>query len=254
MMIEVTIDGQKTEVEEGTKILAAAQQLGIHIPTLCYHEGLPPDGNCRLCQVEVIDRGKEKLAIACMYPIRRPMEIFTDTEKVMDARRSVIRMHLNRCPQAKVLQDLAEEYGVEPLDERFVAAHDDLCIRCGRCVRACAALGNNCLGFAGRGWDRTIVPPFDEPPVGCVGCASCAEVCPTGAIQVHEEGNIRKIWGREFKLVRCSRCGEYFATEEQIAAAESCGSAEEWDGYVAEVAMVCPRCRKRDEAERIRNW
>jgi len=243
-MIEVTIDGQTIEVEKDTKVLAAAKKLGIHIPTLCYHEGLPPDGNCRLCQVEVIDKGRQKLAIACMYPIRGPMEIFTDNERVREARKSVIQLHLNRCPQAKIIQDLAEEYGVEPLDERFVTEHSDLCIRCGRCVRACEALGNNCLSFSGRGWDRVLVPPFNEPPVGCLGCAACAEVCPTGAIIVKDEKDIRKIWGKDFTLVKCRQCGEAFATKEQLTAL---GKTD------LEGMDLCPRCKKRDEAERITN-
>ncbi|WOF16428.1 2Fe-2S iron-sulfur cluster binding domain-containing protein [Methanoplanus sp. FWC-SCC4] len=243
-MIEITIDGKKIEVEKETKILEAANRLGINIPTLCYHEGLPPDGNCRLCQVEVVKGGKSKLAIACMFPVREPMEVFTDNENVMEARRSIIKLHLNRCPQAKILQDLAEEYGVEPLDERFVAENPDLCIRCGRCVRACEALGNNCIGFSGRGWNREIVPPFNEPPEGCLGCAACAEVCPTGAIVVREDNDTREIWGRTFKLVRCKSCGDPIGTEEYI---EKRGK-EEIEGM-----DLCPRCKKRDEAERVGN-
>jgi len=245
-MIEITIDEQTVEVEEGTKILQAAQKLGIYIPTLCYHAGLPPDGNCRLCQVEVETetQGKKKLAFACMYPVREGMKVFTGTEPVLEARRSVIKLHLNRTPQVKILQDLAEEYGVALPDWPFVTEHDDLCIRCGRCVRACEALGNNCLGFTGRGWDRELIPPFDEPPAGCMGCAACAEVCPTGAIVVKEDGDVREIWGRKFRLVRCIRCGDAFATEEQMAVVDTSGT---------EGMDLCPRCRNSDGAERMKN-
>lgn len=243
-MIEITINGIKTEVLEDTKILEVAKKLGIKIPTLCHHDALPPDGNCRVCQVEVYDRerGKGKLAIACMYPIRKPVDIFTDNEKVRDARKSVIKLHLNRCPQAKVIQELAEEYGVEPLDERFIEEHDDICIRCGRCVRACEALGNNCLSFSGRGWNREIVPPFNEPPEGCLGCAACAEVCPTGAIKVTEEEGFREIWGRKFRLAKCSRCNEYYATEEYL---------KKLDPDEVIDINLCPRCKKAEEARRI---
>jgi len=69
-MIEITIDGRKCAVEKGTTALEATRALGIEIPTLCHHDGLPPDGNCRLCQVEVVDRGRKSLVISCMYPIR----------------------------------------------------------------------------------------------------------------------------------------------------------------------------------------
>ncbi|WP_218185220.1 hypothetical protein [Methanogenium cariaci] len=57
-------------------------------------------------------------------------------------------------------------------------------------------------------------------------------------------GNICEIWGREFRLVRCPDCGEYFATEEQLEKADTCGGAG--------VPDLCPRCRKRDEAGRIK--
>lgn len=246
LMVEITIDGQNVEVEKGTKILEAANKLGIDIPTLCYHAGLPPDGNCRLCQVEIETetQGKKKLAFACMYPVREGMKVFTGTERVLEARRSVIKLHLNRTPQVKILQDLAEEYGVELPDASFVKEHDDLCIRCGRCVRACKALGNNCLGFTGRGWDRELVLPTGKSLAACRGCAACAEVCPAGAIVVKEDGDVREIWGRRFRLVRCTRCGDAFATEEQMAVVDTSGT---------EGMNLCPRCRTSDEAERIKN-
>ena len=245
-MVEITIDGQTVEVEEGTKIFPAAQKLGIDIPTLCYHAALPPDGNCRLCQVEVETeaQGKKKLVFACMYPVSEGMKVFTRTERVLEARRSVIKRHLNRTPQVKIVQAFAEEYGVALPDGSFVKEHDDLCIRCGRCVRACEALGNNCLGFTGRGWDRELVLPTGKSLAACMGCAACAEVCPTGAIVVKEDGDVREIWGRKFRLVRCIRCGDAFATEEEVALLAVAGT---------EGMNLCPRCRKSDEAERIKN-
>ncbi|WP_298666056.1 2Fe-2S iron-sulfur cluster-binding protein [uncultured Methanofollis sp.] len=244
-MIEVTIDGKKIEVEKGTTALEAAEALGIEIPTLCYHPGLPADGNCRLCQVEVIDRGRKSLAISCMYPIRGPVEIFTDTEDVRRARKFVIQLLIARSPQSPVLQKLAEEYGVDVPDERFVQKGEvDLCIRCGRCVRACAELGNECIDFVSRGWEKEVNTPFNEPSKTCIGCGSCAEVCPTGAIVVTEKDGTRTIWDRTFRLVACDACGTPFATEEQLEAAKP--EFEQTDTRV-----LCPRCRKIAEARTI---
>lgn len=244
-MIEVTIDGRKIEVEKGTTALEAARTLGIEIPTLCYHPGLPPDGNCRLCQVEILDRGRKSLAISCMYPIRGPVEIFTDTPAVIKARKFVIRLLLARSPRSPVIQNLAEKYGVTLPDDRFVQKGDiDLCIRCGRCVRACAELGNDCIDFVSRGWEKEVNTPFKEPAGDCRGCASCAEVCPTGAILVTEKDNTRTIWGRTFELVACEMCGKHFATKEQLEAAKPEVEPED-------KRILCPTCRRRVEAEGI---
>ena len=52
-MMRVTIDGITTEVAAGTTILKAAQEIGIKIPTLCYHPDQDIKANCRICVVEV---------------------------------------------------------------------------------------------------------------------------------------------------------------------------------------------------------
>lgn len=244
-MVEVTIDGRKIEVEKGTTALEAAQLLGIEIPTLCYHPGLPPDGNCRLCQVEVLDRGRKSLAISCMYPIRGPVEIHTDTPAVLKARKFVIRLLLARSPKSPVLLELAEKYGVELPDERLVQDRTiDLCIRCGRCVRACAELGNNCIDFVSRGWEKEVNTPFKDPSLDCIGCGSCAEVCPTGAILMTEKDDTRTIWGRTFELVACERCGKRFSTKAQLDAAET-------EVEPKNTRILCPSCRRFVEAHEI---
>ena len=52
-LIDLTIDGKRLTVPEGTLIVDAAKQAGIDIPVFCYHPKLKPAGMCRMCLVEV---------------------------------------------------------------------------------------------------------------------------------------------------------------------------------------------------------
>ena len=52
-MVNLTIDGIALSVPEQTTILDASAKAGVHIPTLCYWEGLNEIGACRVCVVEV---------------------------------------------------------------------------------------------------------------------------------------------------------------------------------------------------------
>lgn len=241
-MLEVLIDGRTALVSPGTTILEAAARLGIRIPTLCYHPGLPAVGSCRLCMVEIVRGGSHRLVTACMYPITEPgLMVLTDTERVKQARRFILGLLLQRSPAVPLLQELAREYGVER-DPRFTLP-EDLCIRCGRCVRACEETGNRAISFAWRGWEREVSPPFGEPPAACTGCGACAEVCPTGAISLEDRDGVRHLWGRRFPLVACRECGEYFATAEQLAALAAQGELVEEE--------LCPRCRRRKQGEKF---
>ena len=66
-MVNITIDGQKIQVEEGTSLLEAAESIGIKIPTLCYHKALSPYGACRLCLVEITQNGRKMIQASCQY-------------------------------------------------------------------------------------------------------------------------------------------------------------------------------------------
>ena len=61
-MINLTINGMEIQAQEGQTILKAARENGIHIPTLCFLEGINEIGSCRICVVEI--EGRAGLATA----------------------------------------------------------------------------------------------------------------------------------------------------------------------------------------------
>jgi NADH dehydrogenase/NADH:ubiquinone oxidoreductase subunit G len=230
-MIQGRIDGREITVPQGTAILAAAAAAGLAIPTLCHHEGLPPDGNCRLCLVEMGGR----LVASCFYPLRvGGFDIQTLSPGVRSARRFILTLMLARAPRAPRLLELAEEYKVSP-EPRFTDEPDG-CIRGGRCARACAENGAEAVALVGRGRRRRVTGPFFEPPEACRGCLACTEVCPTGVITWSEQGGRRRVWERDFDLLACESCHKPFVTP------------EEWARLGAVSPRLCPACRRKANA------
>ncbi|MEW6040998.1 MAG: 2Fe-2S iron-sulfur cluster-binding protein [Elusimicrobiota bacterium] len=182
-IIKLKFDGKEITAKAGQTILEAAKSAGIRIPTLCHNDMLSPYGSCRICTVEVEKNGVTRLQASCAYPVEEGITVRTNTDRVLKGRKLMIEFLLARCPDAKVLQDLAKEYGVEKV--RFTPKNKD-CILCGMCVRVCAErLGIGAIGFSGRGVNRKVSIPFeDEESDVCVGCGACTYVCPTGAIQM----------------------------------------------------------------------
>jgi heterodisulfide reductase subunit A len=182
-LIRVTIDGQETQVQRDTTILQAATDLGIQIPTLCHHPALEPYGACRLCTVEVIRDGWSRLVTSCNYPIRGEIEVVTASDKVVRGRRMIVELLWARCPETKVFQQLAAEYGIER--PRFEPCEGELCYLCGLCIRVCDELvGARAISFVGRGVEREVATPFFQVSDACIACGACEFICPTGAIRV----------------------------------------------------------------------
>lgn len=205
-MVNLTIDGKNIEVKEGTTVLNAARQAGVEIPTLCDHPQLTPYGGCRLCLVEI--EGARTLQPSCTMPASNNMVVKTDSEKIRDARKFVLTMIFSErnhfCPYCQVsggdceLQNSAYDEGMThwpiqpnwkpyPVDAShpFIVLEHNRCILCRRCVRACGELvGNFTLGFEERGADSTLVADLGLPlgESSCVGCGTCVQVCPTGAL------------------------------------------------------------------------
>jgi heterodisulfide reductase subunit A len=178
-MVALTINGQRVEVEEGTKLLRAIEKAGVKVPTLCDHKALSPYGACRLCVVEVGTEGRSsEFQASCSYPVREGLVVSTDTERVRRARRITAELLLARCPESETIQRIAADLGVgEP---RIEKKYDD-CVYCGLCVRMCAErMKRSAVGFSGRGPRKKLEPPFGKHNEMCWTCGACNQICPVG--------------------------------------------------------------------------
>jgi NADH dehydrogenase/NADH:ubiquinone oxidoreductase subunit G len=236
MPINVAIDGNVCVGEPGEYILGIASRNGVDIPALCHHEGLPGQGCCRVCVVEVETDGRRDIVTACNYPVTRDCAVYTGGERVARNRHMTLTMLRARAPESDAIKRLFDKYGVAP-NSRFIDNPGGKCVMCGLCARACESLGTGAIHAANRGVDKAIATPYGEQSAVCVGCASCARVCPAGAIRVNEEGFKRTIWNKTFPLRACKSCGSRFATMVELRrAAEKMG---------AEIPVLCETCRKK---------
>ncbi|MFZ3046719.1 MAG: 2Fe-2S iron-sulfur cluster-binding protein, partial [Desulfatirhabdiaceae bacterium] len=179
--ILLQIDGKEVKAKKGMTVLEAAQSAGIAIPTLCHHEKLEPFGGCRLCIVDVDNRGSTKLVVSCVYPVEKNLVIRTRSEKIDRIRKMIIELLMAHAPDAFELQDLAKEYGADR--DRF-EKEASFCIHCGLCVRYCAEVKKmNAVGFVDRGIRKEISFIPEIAARECWNCKECFPLCPTEALQ-----------------------------------------------------------------------
>jgi len=185
-MIHLTIDDQLIEVSPSYTLLQAARDAkrGIAIPTLCYLESLAPYAACRLCLVELVGPRGSKLVASCAYPCEDGLVVRTHSDMVLDARRTVVELLMSIAGHVPAVQALAAELGVPA---PYVTLEPNDCILCGLCVRACKEIvGVGAISLTQRGMARAVSTPFQISSADCIECATCALVCPTGAIRVEQ--------------------------------------------------------------------
>ena len=110
--ITLTIDEQPVSVESGSTVLDACEELGIKIPTLCHYKALPGYGACRLCVVEVEQRGRTRVQASCVFHAEESLVVRTNTERVQRTRRIMAELLLARCPESEKIKEVAAEIGV----------------------------------------------------------------------------------------------------------------------------------------------
>ncbi|HMA35341.1 MAG TPA: molybdopterin-dependent oxidoreductase [Chloroflexia bacterium] len=229
--VNVTIDGIKVQVPDGTYMIDAARKIGIDIPNYCYLPGLRAYGACRFCAVETKGRKGWEIGISCSMPAKEGTEIRTLTDQVWEQRHMLMELldvdHPLDCPICEAngdcrLQDWGYEYGVIGKElrrpkivrpaERLSPAIDldrDRCVVCGRCIRACdEQIGAVALAFAQRGIETVVDAPFGKSLMDtpCVECGTCVEVCPVGALSSRIQMHPVHHWQQRKTRSTCQSC------------------------------------------------
>lgn len=203
MTIRVAIDGADAEVQAGTTVLEAVRALGGDVPTLCFDARQAPFGACRVCMVGVA--GAAGPLAACTTPCRDGMVIDTTDATARRIAAATVELVLSELPEPPAagteLAIVARRLGVggsrplrwpgaahptrQDLRHPYLALRHELCISCGRCVRACDEIqGAFALTATGRGFEANVAAGLDQGfrESTCVSCGACADTCPTDAI------------------------------------------------------------------------
>jgi formate dehydrogenase alpha subunit len=208
--------------------LELARESGITIPTICHEPHLRTIGACRLCLVE--NEQNAALVASCVTPIAPGMVINTESPRVMEHRRMIVKLMLashpdsclvcdkgNRCQLHQIASDLGigllelqripqaaviEE--VNPFIERDMSK----CILCAKCVRACQELVvEGAIDYFGRGF-ATSPATLDDSPLEsseCTFCGVCVALCPTGSLM--EKRRIYRGTTKNLVQTTCPYCG-----------------------------------------------
>ena len=217
-LVNLTINGKAVSVPSGTKILEAAKQVGVKIPSLCQMkiDEIGFTNECASCRVCMVSAGR-KLVPACGTMVKEGMVVNTNTPEALKYRKNVVELLLSDHPQdcytcAKSgkceLQDLAADMGIRkirfkgeqstsPIDTSSysIVKDNDKCILCRRCETMCTEVQTvGVLSGVNRGFN-TVVGTFfnaDMMDTECTFCGQCVSVCPTGALM--EKDNTKEAW------------------------------------------------------------
>lgn len=227
-MPKLTIDHQPVEVPEGTKVIVAAEQLGIEIPRFCFHPTLGSVGACRVCAVRFIEGPVQGVNMSCMIDAAEGMVVSTTDPEAVAFRRHVIewlmRNHPHDCPVCDegghcLLQDMTVSGGhgmrryagnKRTYNDQYLGPlvqHEmNRCIQCYRCVRYYQEhSGYRDLGVMGIG-DRVYYGRIDDGTLESPFAGNLIDICPTGVFTDKPSRFKGRRWDFERSPSICIHC------------------------------------------------
>jgi len=238
MSVTITVDGRKIEAPEGALLIDVCRDNGIEIPHYCYHPGLGPDGNCRMCQVEFLSDRGNRLGISCKAVVVDGMEVSTQSDAAKRARASVeeflLLNHPLDCPICDkagecTLQNYYMEHDLEDSRMNFtrfkkgkakdigptLILDQERCVLCDRCVRFLRDVaGDEQLFIAGRG-HNSFITTFPGQEVTSPYSLNTVDICPVGALTAKDFRFSSPTWYLKNTPTVCTTCSRGCSMELQ---------------------------------------
>jgi len=226
--VTITINQRVVSGHAGMTILEIARESKIDIPTLCDDSSLEPVGACRLCLVENEQSGA--LLASCVTAVSPGMIINTNSPRVLEHRKTIVKLLLashpdaclvcdkgNRCRLRQIastmnigfneLEKIPQFAAIQELNP-FITRDMAKCVLCGKCVRACREIVvEGAIDYYQRGFSAHPATlndtPLERSP--CTFCGACLALCPTGAL-MEKEVPFQGTTGSSVRTA-CAYCG-----------------------------------------------
>jgi NADH-quinone oxidoreductase subunit G len=227
-MPKLVIDDREIEVAPGTKVIEAAQKLGIMIPRLCYHPALGSVGACRVCAVKFLQGPFKGVQMSCMVAAQDDMVVSTTDKEAVAFRKYVIEWlmlnHPHDCPVCDegghcLLQDMTVSggHGIRRyLGKKRTYADQYLgpllqhemnrCIHCYRCARFYQEFsGYRDLGVM-QSANQTYFGRFEDGVLESPFSGNLSDICPTGVYTDKPARFFGRRWDFERSPSLCISC------------------------------------------------
>lgn len=241
--MNITIEGQVLQANDGDTILDVARRNNIQIPTICFLSGCSPTLACKMCMVEV----NGKRVYSCNAKVKDGMEVVVHNEELQKDRNEIMTTYcVNHPLECGVcdksgeceLQDFTlytkvdtQQFGLQEADKKsysFAQSFYDpaLCIMCERCVTTCKDNIGEANLKAGKA--NLFTPDNYKDSMGkdpysvwakrqkgliefvgkneCKDCGECISVCPVGAMTYKDFTYTSNAWELEKIHSTCTHC------------------------------------------------
>ena len=226
-MLTVNIDNKEIEVNDGALLIDVMLKNGISVPHFCYHEALGPDGNCRMCMVEI--EGQKRPQIACDTIVKDGMVVRTKGEKIEKVKRGILELELINHPVDCPICDQAgecklQEYYMEVglyesrLDTPKVKAKkhvhlgsevmldQERCVLCKRCVRFTQIYTKTDDLIVEKRSDHSVITTFPGEKFENPYAGNVVDICPVGALTDRDFRFKKRVWFLSHGNGICMEC------------------------------------------------